>query len=178
MNKDNIQQRVGFRKLIFSYTEGFSVNGEPMKLIGVNRHQDYPYLGNALSDDAQYRDLKKIKEAGFNTIRLSHYPQSPALYDAADELGLMLLDNIPGWQFFNNNDIFKQRVYRDIQDMIHRDRNHPSVVLWEANLNESYPPDDFRIACHELVHKELPSGEYFTTGETYGAKHNLGCGDV
>lgn len=171
IEKEKISQRVGFRKLSFSRKDGFKLNGEPMKLVGVNRHQDYPYIGIALSDEAQYRDMKKIKEAGFNTVRLSHYPQSPAVYEAADELGLMLLDAIPGWQYFNNSAIFKQRVFRDIQDMIHRDRNHPSVILWEANLNESYPPDSFRIACHELVHKELPEGEYFTIGETYGAKH-------
>lgn len=171
IEKDNISQCVGLRKLAFSLKDGFTLNGEPMKLIGVNRHQDYPYIGGALSNDAEYRDLKKIKEAGFNTLRLSHYPQDPSVYEAADELGLMLLDDIPGWQFFNNNDIFKQRVYRDIHDMIHRDRNHPSVILWEANLNESYPPDSFRVACHQLVHKELPVGEYFTVGETYAAKH-------
>jgi beta-galactosidase len=168
---DNFSQRVGFRKLSFSRKDGFKLNGEPLKLIGVNRHQDYPYIGVALSDDAQYRDLKKIKEAGFNTIRLSHYPQAASVYEAADELGLMLLDGIPGWQFFNDNDIFKERVYRDIRDMIYRDRNHPSIILWEANLNESYPADTFRVACHQLVHRELPAGEYFTIGETYGAKH-------
>lgn len=171
IEKDNISQRVGFRKLSFSRKDGFRLNDEPIKLIGVNRHQDYPYIGIALSDDAQYRDLKKIKEAGFNTVRLSHYPQAPSVYEAADELGLMLLDGIPGWQFFNKSAIFKERVYRDIRDMIHRDRNHPSVILWEANLNESYPPDSFRVACHQLVHKELPEGEYFTIGETYAAKH-------
>ncbi len=167
---DETEQNVGFRKLSFSRADGFKINGEPMYLVGTNRHQDYPYLGVALSKNAQYRDMKKIKEAGYNAVRLSHYPQDPAVYDAADELGLMILDGIPGWQFFNNNDIFKQRVFRDIRDMIHRDRNHPGIILWEANLNESYPPDEFRIKCHELVHQELPAGEYFTTGETYGAK--------
>ena len=168
---DEVTQRVGFRKLEFSRKGGFRLNGQPLKLIGVNRHQEYPYIGAALSDNAEYRDLKKIKEAGFNTIRLSHYPQDPSVYDAADELGLMLLDAIPGWQFYNKSEIFKKRVFRDIRDMIHRDRNHPSVILWEANLNESYPPDSFRNACHQLVHKELPDGEYFTIGETYAAKH-------
>ncbi len=168
---DELEQNVGFRKLSFSREDGFKINGEPMYLVGTNRHQDYPYLGVALSKNANYRDMKKIKDAGYNAVRLSHYPQDPAVYDAADELGIMLLDGIPGWQFFNNNDIFKQRVYRDIRDMIHRDRNHPSIILWEANLNESYPPDDFRIKCHELVHQDLPAGEYFTTGETYGAKN-------
>jgi len=168
---DEIMQRVGFRKLTFSRSEGFKINGEPLYLVGTNRHQDYPYLGVALSKNAQYRDMKKIKEAGYNTVRLAHYPQDPAIYEAADELGIMLLDGIPGWQFFNNSDIFTQRVFRDIRDMIHRDRNHPSIILWEANLNESYPPDDFRIQSNTLTHEELPPGEYFTVGETYGAKH-------
>jgi beta-galactosidase len=115
--------------------------------------------------------MKKIKEAGYNAVRLAHYPHDPAVYDAADELGIMLLNGIPGWQFFNDNDIFKQRVFRDISDMIHRDRNHPSIILWEPNLNEGYPPDEFRNLCNTLAHEELPLGEYFTTGETYGAKH-------
>ncbi len=167
---DDFNQRVGIRKLIFNKDEGFKINGEPIYLTGTNCHQDYPYIGNALSKDAQYRDMKKIKEAGFNCVRLAHYPHDPSIYEAADELGLMLLNSIPGWQFFNNNDLFKQRVYRDIREMIHRDRNHPSVILWEANLNESYPPDAFRIKCHEIAHEELPAGEYFTVGETYGAK--------
>jgi beta-galactosidase len=166
---DQVEQRVGFRKLSFTKSEGFKINGEPLYIVGTNRHQDYPYVGVALSKNAQYRDMKIIKEAGYNTVRLSHYPQDPAVYKAADELGIMLMDGIPGWQFFNNNDIFKQRVFRDIRDMIHRDRNHPSIILWEPNLNESYPPDEFRNYCHLLAHEELPVGEYFTTGETYGA---------
>lgn len=167
---DEIEQRVGLRKLSFSRKEGFKINDESLYLVGTNLHQDYPFLGVAISKDAHYRDLKKIKEAGYNTIRLAHYPHDPSVYEAADELGLMLLNTIPGWQFFNNNDIFKQRVYRDIRDMIHRDRNHASVILWEPNVNEGYPPDSFRQYCHFLAHEELPVGEYFTAGETYGAK--------
>jgi len=139
-------------------------------MVGTNRHQDYPFIGVALSKNAHYRDMKKIKEAGYNAVRLAHYPHDPAVYDAADKLGIMLLDGIPGWQFFNDNEIFRERVFRDIRDMIHRDRNHPSIILWEPNLNESYPPDNFRIQCNTLAHDELPAGEYFTTGETYGAQ--------
>jgi len=167
---DEIVQKVGFRKLSFTKAEGFKINGEPLYIVGTNRHQDYPYIGVALSKNAQYRDMKIIKEAGYNAVRLSHYPQDPAVYEAADELGIMLMDGIPGWQFFNDNDIFKQRVFRDIRDMIHRDRNHPSIILWEPNVNEAYPPDEFRNQSHLLAHEELPVGEYFTTGETYGAE--------
>jgi beta-galactosidase len=168
---DQIEQKVGFRHLAFDAKAGFSINGQPLYLVGTNRHQDYPYIGVALSKQSQYRDMLKIKQAGYNAVRLAHYPQDPAVYEAADELGLMLIDCIPGWQFFNNNEIFKQRALRDIRDMIHRDRNHPSIILWEANLNESYPADEFRMLSHQLAHEELPAGEYFTTGETYGAKH-------
>lgn len=167
---DELSQRVGIRKLEFDAVSGFKINGTSLYLVGTNLHQDYPYIGVALSKNAHYRDLKKIKEAGYNAIRLAHYPHDPSLYEAADELGLMLIDGIPGWQFFNNSEIFKQRAFRDIRDMIHRDRNHPSVILWEANMNECYPPDIFRNESHLLAHKELPAGEYFTTGETYGAK--------
>lgn len=170
---DELQQRVGIRKLEFDAVSGFKINGTSLYLVGTNLHQDYPYIGVALSKNAHYRDLKKIKEAGYNAIRLAHYPHDPSVYEAADELGLMLIDGIPGWQFFNNSEIFKQRAFRDIRDMIHRDRNHPSVILWEANMNECYPPDVFRNESHLLAHKELPVDEYFTTGETYGAKKTL-----
>jgi len=167
---DEFTQRVGFRSLSFSRKDGFKINNESIYMTGTNRHQDYPFIGIALPQNAHFRDMKRIKQAGYNTVRLAHYPQDPAIYAAADELGLMLLNGVPGWQFFNNNAIFKQRVYRDIRDMIHRDRNHPSVILWEPNLNEAYPSDEFRKKCHLLAHEELPVGEYFTAGETYGAK--------
>lgn len=170
---DETIQKVGFRKMEFSAKDGFKINGKPLYLVGTNRHQDYPYIGAALSKNAHYRDMKIIKETGYNTVRLAHYPHDPAVYEAADELGIMLLDGIPGWQFFNNNDIFRQRVFRDIRDMIHRDRNHPSVILWEPNLNEGYPSAEFRNQSHLIAHEELPVGEYFTSGETYGAKNTI-----
>jgi len=167
---DELEQRVGLRKLAFSSEKGFLLNDQAMYLTGTNRHQDYPFIGVALSRNAHYRDMKAIKEAGYNAVRLAHYPQDPAVYDAADELGLMVIDCIPGWQFFNDSPLFKQRVLRDIRDMIRRDRNHPCVVLWEPNLNEGYPPDEFRRQCNAVAHQELPAGEFFTTGETYAAR--------
>lgn len=167
---DQFSQHIGIRSLSYTRWEGFKLNGKPLRIVGTNRHQDCPYIGNALSNTAQYRDLKRIKESGMNFVRLAHYPNDPSVYDICDSLGLMVVDPIPGWQFFNANEIFKERVYRDIREMIRRDRNHPCVIMWEVSLNESYPPDSFRIRSAQLAHAEYPGNQFFTSGDTYGSK--------
>lgn len=168
---DAISQKVGIRKLSYTRAGGFELNDKPLRIVGTNRHQDCPYVGNALTEAMQFRDLKRIKEAGFNFVRLSHYPQDPSVYRICDSIGLMLADPIPGWQFFNNNGIFKDRVFSDIREMIRRDRNHPSVIMWEVSLNEAYPPDNFRIQSAAIAHEEYPGDNFFTSGDTYAAKH-------
>jgi len=167
---DNYSQKIGIRKLSYTRSEGFKLNDKPLRIVGTNRHQDCPFIGNALSDAAQYRDLKRIKEAGINFVRLSHYPQDPSVYNICDSLGIMLGDPIPGWQFFNHNEIFQNRVFSDIREMIRRDRNHPSVIMWEVSLNETYPADSFRIRSSEIAHEEYPGDNFFTAGDTYAAK--------
>jgi len=181
---DAIETRVGLRRISFSAKEGFVINGERMFLRGTNRHQEYPYLGYALSDNAQYRDARKIKEAGFDYIRLSHYPPAPAFLDACDELGLVVMDCIPGWQFMGG-ETFRQRALQDCRDMIRRDRNHPCVVLWEVSLNEAKQMDEaFVAAAHEIAHAEYPGDQCFTAGwvdihyDVFGqARQHGGCHD-
>ncbi|MEJ2548929.1 MAG: glycoside hydrolase family 2 TIM barrel-domain containing protein [Gemmatimonadota bacterium] len=153
---DEERTRIGIRRFDIS-PDGFRINGERIFLRGTNRHQEYPYIGYALSGAAQHRDARKIKDAGFDYVRLSHYPHAPAFMDACDELGLVVMDCIPGWQYFNRDDPeFTELQYENCRRMIRRDRNHPCVILWEVSLNETQMPEEFIRRTHEIGHEEYP----------------------
>jgi beta-galactosidase len=172
--------RLGIRRIAIS-RDGFSINGEKTFLRGTNRHQEYPYIGYALADAAQYRDARKIKEAGFDYVRLSHYAHAPAFMNACDELGLVVMNCIPGWQYFNPDPAFAELQYRNCRDLIRRDRNHPCVILWEVSLNESAMPPEFVARTHAIAHEEYPGDQCFTAGWVHGydvfiqARQHGGC---
>jgi len=165
---DEQDTRIGIREFRLEKGELF-INGEKTFLRGVNRHQEYPYVGYALSDAAQYRDAALIKAAGFDYVRLSHYPHSKAFMRAADKLGLVLLDAILGWQYFNDTPEFKDHAVQTCRDLIRRDRNHPSVLAWECSLNESWMPEPFIDRLHAAVHEEFPGKNVYSAGwQSYG----------
>lgn len=171
---DEVTTKVGIRSFKLTRRDGLLVNGKPLRLVGTNRHQEYPWVGNALSREANYRDFYKIKQAGFNMVRLSHYPQDPAVLEACDELGIFVIDCIPGWQFMNSDERFRSAVRQDIRDMIRRDRNHPSVLLWETSLNETYPSTEIANEWHTTAHEEFIGENFFTAGDGHkGAKWDL-----
>ena len=161
---DSQTTRFGIREFKFDDKDKLYINGELTFLRGVNRHQEYPHIGYALSDNAQYRDAKKIKDAGFNYIRLSHYPQSPAFMDACDELGLVVIDAIMGWQFYNDTEDFRNYCYRSAKELIKRDRNRPSVMAWEVSLNETQMPIYFMEELDRIVHAEYPGENVYSCG--------------
>ncbi|MGH3621199.1 MAG: glycoside hydrolase family 2 protein, partial [Sciscionella sp.] len=127
---------IGFREARFR-RDGFFLNGRRRKLFGLNRHELYPYVGAAMPDRVHRRDAEILKrELNCNMVRCSHYPQSEAFLDACDELGLMVWEEAPGWDYIGDT-AWRIRVLRDVHDMIVRDRNHPSIVIWGTRLNET-----------------------------------------
>lgn len=149
--------RAGIRKTDFKGKEGFWLNGKPFgQLIGANRHQDFAYVGNALPNSGQWRDAKKLRDAGCRIIRVAHYPQDPSFMDACDELGMFVIVATPGWQYWNKEPEFARLVHENTRQMIRRDRNHACVLMWEPILNETRYPLDFALEALQITKEEYP----------------------
>lgn len=128
--------RIGLREARFE-TDGFFLNGKRFQLFGLDRHEIYPYVGFAMPSRVMRRDADMLRrEFNCNLVRCSHYPQTGAFLDACDELGLMVWQEPPGWQYIGD-DAWKDLVVRDVQAMVRRDRNRPSIIIWGVRINES-----------------------------------------
>ena len=149
--------KIGIRSFEFRGTEGFFLNGEKYhQFIGANRHQDFAYVGNAVPNSQQWRDAKRLRDAGFTIIRTAHYPQDPSFMDACDEMGLFIIVATPGWQYWNKDPQWGEKVHQNTRDIIRRDRNHPCVLMWEPILNETRYPEDFALKALQITHEEYP----------------------
>ena len=156
--------RIGIRSFEFVRTDdaqgrqpGFYLNGKKYhQLIGANRHQDFAYVGNALPNSQQWRDAKRLRNLGFTIIRVAHYPQDPSFMDACDELGLFVIVATPGWQYWNKDAGWDEKVHQNTRAIIRRDRNHPSVLMWEPILNETRYPEDFALKALQITKDEYP----------------------
>lgn len=149
--------RIGIRSFEFKGSEGFWLNGRHYpQLVGANRHQDFAYVGNALPNSQQWRDAKRLRDAGFTIIRTAHYPQDPSFMDACDELGLFVIVATPGWQFWNKMEGWADKVQQNTRLIIRRDRNHPSVLMWEPILNETRFPEQFALDALQITKDEYP----------------------
>ncbi len=153
---DEYPVRIGFRDAHFT-PDGFTLNGRHVKLRGLNRHQTYPYVGQAMPARVQRRDAEILKrEIKCNIVRTSHYPQSPHFLDACDELGLLVFEEIPGWQHIGDEG-WKQLACCNVEEMIRRDWNHPSIMMWGVRINESRDDHTFYTRTNEIARGLDPS---------------------
>jgi beta-galactosidase len=161
---DHDSRRIGFREARFT-PQGFSLNGTVVKLRGLDRHQTFPWVGQAMPARVQRQDALVLrKNLHCNIVRTSHYPQSRHFLDACDEIGLLVLEEIPGWQHIGDlpwQDIAVDNVSR----MIRRDWNHPSIILWGVRINESRDNHDFYTRTNALAH------QLDTTRQTGGIRY-------
>lgn len=153
--------RVGFREARFT-PEGFFLNGRRLQLFGLNRHQIFPYVGNAMPARVQRRDAEILRrELNCNMVRTSHYPPSPHFLDACDELGLLVWGEMPGWGYVGDA-AWQDVAAENVEAMIRRDWNHPSVILWAVRVNEAPANAAFETRLNNLAHQLDPSRQ--TTG--------------
>lgn len=153
---DCVDTRFGFREARFE-PDGFYLNGERLPLIGLNRHQTYPYIGAAAPARLQRRDAEIVKwELGCNLVRTSHYPQSRHFLDRCDEIGLLVFEEIPGWQHIGDDD-WKQLSLDYLRAMIVRDRSRPAIILWGVRVNESPDDEAFYTATNALARRLDPT---------------------
>jgi beta-galactosidase len=153
---DEVTRRIGFREASFT-DHGFELNGSVIKLRGLDRHQTFPYVGQAMAARAQRRDahiLRKVLHC--NIVRTSHYPQSRHFLDACDEYGLLVLEEIPGWQHIGDK-AWQDISVDNVRRMITRDWNRPSIVLWGVRINESPDNHDFYTRTNAMAHSLDPT---------------------
>src|ERR1035437_2486784 len=148
---DEDTRRIGFREARFT-DHGFSLNGKIVKLRGLDRHQTFPFVGQAMPARVQRKDATILRnDLHCNIVRTSHYPQSRHFLDCCDEIGLLVLEEIPGWQHIGDEP-WKQVAIDNVGRMIRRDWNHPSIILWGVRINESLDDHSFYTRTNALAH--------------------------
>jgi beta-galactosidase len=166
---DEVSRTIGFREAQFT-DHGFELNGKVIKLRGLDRHQTFPWVGQAMSGRAQRRDAQILRNRlKTNIVRTSHYPQSRHFIDACDQVGLLVLEEIPGWQHIGD-EAWKLISIDNVSRMIRRDWNHPSIILWGVRINESKDDHDFYVRTNAMAHKLDPTRQtggirYFQSSE-------------
>ncbi len=150
---DNDGSTFGIRSIKIDAQNGLTINGKTVKMIGGCYHLDNGPLGTASVDRAEERKIEVMKKAGFNAIRTSHNPPSPALLDACDRLGMIVIDEIfDMWETpKKENDYhqyFREWWQKDVESWVKRDRNHPSVIIWSIGneIRETFDTSGLRIA--------------------------------
>ncbi len=170
---DMMEEPLGLRWFEFRTNEGFFLNGENIELVGANRHQAYPFIGDAVPNNLHRKDALQFKEAGFNVVRLAHYPHDNSFIEACDELGILVYEEPPSWigigdeKWFDNLELAMRR-------MIRNHRNHPSILMWGASLNHRGPVERLHYASKE----EDPYRPTASNGAPWTGPRNSGVCDL
>ena len=149
-----VQQRFGFRTIEFREHDGIYVNNVKIKFKGVNRHSFWPTSGRAINKSISIADVKLMKDMNMNAVRMSHYPPDDHFLDACDSLGLFVLDELTGWHNYYDTQVGSKLV----KEMIEKDVNHPSIVIWDNgneggfNLDLDHLFGDYDIQKRPLIH--------------------------
>lgn len=164
---------LGIRKIEFIENQGFLLNGKNVELVGVNRHQQYPFVGNAASNSLHRADALQFKKMGFNVVRLAHYPHDDSFIEACDELGILLYEEAPTWINIGNK-TWMDNLLESTRIMIRNHRNHPSIIMWSGGINHRGPVPAIHNACKE----EDPSRPTASNGSPWTGPRNSGSSDL
>ncbi len=132
---DVVDNRLGIRKIELNAERGLLVNGKEVKIVGFNRHQNFPYIGDAAPNSLTYRDMVQFKKLGLNAVRTSHYPQDDELIRACDELGILVYEEAPSWHNISKEEVWYDNLHRSMKAMIRNHKNSPSLFIWGAGIN-------------------------------------------
>ncbi|NJB83797.1 glycoside hydrolase family 2 protein [Wenyingzhuangia aestuarii] len=171
---DFVETKIGLRKFELDPVRGFILNNKPIKLIGANRHQQFPYIGDAVPNALHYKDVLQFKEYGFNILRTAHYPQDNALIEACDELGILVYEEAPTWISISQNDAWWNNLEKTARTMVRNHRNHASIVMWGAGVNHrGYVP-----RVHNTIKQEDPNRLTASQGARWTGWQTSGLTDI
>lgn len=175
---DKVDTAYGIRKVEWK-RDGLYVNDQKMDIEGMNLHSEIYMLGNAMPTNAIYAEIKRLKEHGIDAVRMAHYPHKQAFYDACDRYGVMVIDCLSGWQYFNNTDAFKQSTYDQMRTIVRTHRNNASIVAWEPSLNESNYTKEWAQEMNRITKAEYPQNgiaHAYTAGCSHWEAWDIGLG--
>ncbi|GHB63654.1 beta-galactosidase [Persicitalea jodogahamensis] len=170
---DHQVNSLGIRKIEFLLDKGFLLNGNEVELIGVNRHQQFPFIGDAASNTLHRADALQFKKMGFNVVRLAHYPHDDSFIEACDELGILLYEEAPTWIHIGNQ-LWMDRLVESTRVMIRNHRNHPSIIMWSGGINHRGPVP----ALHYAAKEEDPTRPTASNGSPWTGPRNSGVTDL
>lgn len=171
---DVVENNLGIRKFELNADRGFMLNGKPIELMGFNRHQHYPYIGDAVPDALHYKDMLQFKEFGFNIMRTAHYPQDNAILDACDKLGILVYEEAPSWISMSTDKEWWNNFEQSERVMIRNHRNHPSVIIWGGGINHrGYVP-----LAHNTAKQEDPTRLTASQGSRWTGWQTSGLTDI